>query len=55
MVFSPGTNLAMSRDFRPYRSKVDSVLRTHESGLSDMEHSTRRTLLPRFLPNQYQP
>src|SRR5262249_24381260 len=54
MVLRPGTNLTTSSDLRPCRSKVFSVLCTQESGLSETEHSSRSTLLPRFLPNTNQ-
>ncbi len=53
-VFSPGTNLQMSRVRAPHFSKRVSVRRTQESGSSAMRQSRLRTTAPRRLPKWYQ-
>ena len=53
-VLSPGTNLQMSSVRGPKRLKMDSVLRTQESGSSAMRQSRFSTTAPRRFPKKYQ-
>lgn len=52
-MLSPGTNLATSSDRAPWRAKKASVLRTQESGSSEMRHNHPITRPPRRRPTSY--
>jgi hypothetical protein len=49
----PGTNLATASDGAPQRVKIVSVLRTQESGDSDMRHNVVSTRPPKRRPSAY--
>ncbi len=46
MTARPGTNLAITSELIPHRSKRDWVWLTHESGSKDMRHSSFSTRIP---------
>ena len=46
MMARPGTNLAMTSELTPQRSKRDWVWLTHESGSREMRHSVFSTRMP---------
>src|SRR5207237_1758604 len=53
-VLKPGTNLASNSDSRPCLEKASLVWRTHESGSSEIRHSSFSTFMPLRRPNSYQ-
>src|ERR1700679_1483015 len=55
MIAKPGTNLAMTNEFTPQRSKRVCVSLTHLSGSGENLHSVFITWMPYLSPTRYQP